>query len=790
MPLKQQQAKRPTWSRPARRSGLLSRIRRRRAVAKRRARNGERSPHARRKIVAWALFAGLVCGFFDIALPLEDTLRAGRALVRLHPADQSVVVVTVDDRSLNALAVNDTPRDLDAKVLDTLFALGAKRVIFDRAYADATEPAKDRAFAETLKRHRPRAFLGTIGEFQQPDGTTEPIGPHPMFRPYAGLVSMEGWQGPFGLSMRLPIRSVIEGREVFSVSAELADVRSGPDRYRIDYSIDFQTIPTVRYIDVLERRVNPASIVGRDIVVAPSSRIFNDYHPVPFRKRTLGAYLHVLGAETLKNGVPIDLKWYPAFALAALLAALQLRRHRPSRRTYLAAVAGLLIVPVAFDARNINVDVVPALLALSIAWFRLKRHADQNYRGETGLKRLESIEDSGIMPDADVFALKIRNFATISANLAPEEVEELLTKAQAMLRAADPVAEVAFEKDTFVWCRPRVSAEDLEDHARGLHALFRTSINIGAHAPDVASSIGIDTVHELALRERIENAIQSAEDAAHANRIYLVGEAVLAEERTWRLQILSEFESGIRRGEVEVMLQPKVSLSNEAIVGAEALLRWQHPVRGAIDPAAVIASAEEHNRVDLVTRFVLDKALDLTRQAIAVQPSFKVAVNISALDLRDRSFVPQLEGLLARHRVPVRNLVLEITETAPIENDPVVALTLDALVRLGVRLSVDDFGIGHASLHYLRQIPAEEVKIDRSFIEGMLTSADDRALVRTAIDMIHSLGRSAVAEGVEDAATVALLREMGCDTAQGYYFYRPMTLAALIAKLGTRSAAA
>ncbi|MGX7952405.1 EAL domain-containing protein [Tsuneonella sp. HG249] len=763
---------------------------RRLGAAKRRDRQRDRAPTARRRIVLWALAIGLLSGFFDLPLPVEDSLRAARSGLRLHAADQSVLVVTVDDRTLNAVGARDTRRDDDARFLDTLFELGARRVFFDRAYADESVPRQDFAFVEALKRHKPYVYLGALAEFQQPDGTTEPILPNPIFRPHANMVSIKGWKGPFGLSTRFPARTEVLGKSIPSLSAELAGVDSDLERYRVDFSIDYKTIPTASYIDVLRRNVSVDAISGRDIVVAPSSRINNDYHPVPYRQNTLGAFLHVLGAETLKNGRPVDLRWYPAFALAALIAGLQLRRRQPSRVVMGLTFAALLTVPLGLDMLSVNMDVMPALIALSITWFRLQRFAKDTYRGATGLQRIETMQAAGTAPEMDVVALKIRNFATISANLSPEEVEELLIKAQAMLRAADPVAEVAFEKDTFVWMRPKVSSAELENHARGLHALFRTSITIGSHAPDVASSIGIDAIHELALRERIENAIQCAEDAAHSSRIFMVSEPALAEERAWRLQILSELENAIRNDEADVAFQPKVALATEAIVGAEALLRWTHPVRGPIDPAAVIASAEEHNRVDMITQFVLNRALREARRAVAVDPSFKVAVNISALDLRDPSFANQVETLLTRHRFSAGNLVLEITETAPIENDAIAAVTLAALKRLGVRLSVDDFGIGHASLHYLRQIPADEVKIDRSFVVGMESSPEDRALVRTAIDMIHSLGRSAVAEGVENKATVELLREMGCDTAQGYFYYRPITMETLVPRLRKGSIAA
>lgn len=770
-----------------RRFGVLGRLRRRLRGGRQ---TPGRPPDARRRIAVWALAIGLLCGFFDLPLPAEDTLRAARSALRLHPADQSVVIVAVDDRTLNVVGGMNTQRNDDAILLDRLFASGARRVFFDRVYADPTAPAADQKFLAALKRHAPKVVLGAMPNFANADGSEETVLPHPMFRPYTQIASIMGREGPLALSVAFPLKAQIGGKTYRSLSAELAGVDYDLYDYRVDFSIDFKTVPTVSYIDVHRGAAPVDAVRGRDVVVAPASRLMGDYHAIPFRGKAPGAYMHVLGAETLKNGRPINLMWLPAYLVVLMVLLWQAQRPRPSRAVMAATAAILLAGPLALDARNISVDVMPALIALSIAWVRLARLARATYRGSTGLQRIETLHDAEAAAEMDVVALKIRNFATISANLAPDEIEELLTKAQGMLRATDPGAEFAFEKDTLVWLRPKIAPGDREDHIRGLHALFRTSISTGSHAPDVASSIGIDAIHEAPLRERIENAMQCAEDAAHSNRVYMVSERALAADRAWRLEILSELETAIGNGEVELAYQPKFALTGGEMVGAEALLRWHHPTRGTVEPGMVIAWAEEHNRVDMITGFVLDRALSQGRAAVALNPGFKLAVNISALDLRDPTFVDRVRRLIGTHRFPVGNLLIEITETAPIENDATVAATLAGLKRLGVGLSVDDFGMGHASLHYLRQIPADEVKIDRSFVVGMETSNEDRALVRSSIDMIHSLGRTAVAEGVENAATVELLREMGCDTAQGYFFCRPISMKALLARLSERARAA
>lgn len=754
---------------------------------RRRRRRDNPLPNVRRRIALWAVALGLVAGAIELFMPVEDSYRAVRAMVREHSADGSTAVVFVDDSSLEQLGVNDPSRADDARLLAQLFELGARRVFFDRAYVDGTNARDDGLLAAEMRRHPGKVFIGAS---QAIDEDMPNLFPHERFRSAARIVTINGQEGPLGLSTRFPTSLHIGGAERRSLSAELANIDRPGAWYRVDFATDYKTIPTARYIDVLRGRGDPAKFRGVDVIIAPSSRTSSDFHPIPFNTKIPGALLHVMGAETLKRGYPIDLGWLPALLLVAAFVAVQARKRRPSVRAATAAFAALAAIPFALDYVSVSIDVMPALLTLSIASVRLTRLARETYRGSTGLQNLAVLQRNHADDQVDVIALKIRNFATISALLSPGQVEQLLIKAQAMLQATDHAAEFAFDKDTFVWLASRLRQGDLEDHLRGLHALFSTSITVGSQAPDIASSIGVDTDYAATLRERTENAIQCAEDAAHAGRIFMVAEPRMVEDRVWRLQILSELENAIRNEDVKVFFQPKFSLSTNAMVGAEALMRWHHPKRGYIEPSQVISIAEEHNRVDMITRFVLNRAISQARRALAIDPAFKIAINISALDLRDPLFVSQVEQLLAAYRFPAANLVLEITETAPIENDDGIAKALAGLKRMGVKLSVDDFGIGHASLHYLRRIPADEVKIDRSFVTLMDSSEEDRALVRASIEMIHSLGRTAVAEGVENQAVVDLLREMGCDAAQGYFFAKALPMDDLLPKLGNQSIAA
>jgi EAL domain-containing protein (putative c-di-GMP-specific phosphodiesterase class I) len=210
------------------------------------------------------------------------------------------------------------------------------------------------------------------------------------------------------------------------------------------------------------------------------------------------------------------------------------------------------------------------------------------------------------------------------------------------------------------------------------------------------------------------------------------------------------------------------------VCGAEALVRWNHPVRGMVSPAEFIPIAESTGLINRLTVHVLSLALRQARRWLDDGHEIPVAVNLSPRCLLDASLLDSVRELLTRYGVPARMLRLEVTETAVMGNPALALDTLNRLHELGVRLAIDDYGTGYSSMAYLKRLPVDELKVDRSFVLNMTASDNDAILVRSAIDLGHNLGLTVVAEGVETDEHVQALRRLGCDIAQGYHFARPM----------------
>jgi diguanylate cyclase (GGDEF)-like protein len=246
-----------------------------------------------------------------------------------------------------------------------------------------------------------------------------------------------------------------------------------------------------------------------------------------------------------------------------------------------------------------------------------------------------------------------------------------------------------------------------------------------------------------------------------------------------QLSLLGELRQAIEQDELRLFFQPKIELSTNRVAGAEVLLRWQHPTRGLLGPAAFIPFAEQTGFIGRITQWTVDQAVRQAAEWHLAGKSLSLAVNVSADDLGDIRFDFRVASTLLRHNLPPNLLTLELTESGFIEDPERALQILEMLATLGVTLSIDDFGTGYSSLSHLARMPVHEVKIDKSFIHGMEADAEFASVVRSAIDMGHSLGLKVVAEGIETMLAAESLRVMGCDIGQGYLYAKPMTCADL-----------
>ncbi len=294
---------------------------------------------------------------------------------------------------------------------------------------------------------------------------------------------------------------------------------------------------------------------------------------------------------------------------------------------------------------------------------------------------------------------------------------------------------------------------------------------------ELEASVGIAVHPEHG--DHAEVLLQHADVAMYSAKEARSGVEVYSAERDnfsrGRLSLVSDLRRAMEVGEVIVHYQPKAALDSGTVVGAEALVRWNHPTRGLLLPGAFIPVAEHTGLMRPLTLHVLDLALAECRRWRDGGREMSVAVNLSTRNLLDLTLPTAVAELLTRHGVPPHALELEITETTIMVDPPRARSVLASLDALGITLAIDDFGTGYTSLSWLCDLPVRTLKIDRSFVSRMDRHRGDSVIVRSTVQLARNLGMSVVAEGVEHAGTWAQLAELGCELAQGYFLGRPMS---------------
>jgi diguanylate cyclase (GGDEF)-like protein len=314
---------------------------------------------------------------------------------------------------------------------------------------------------------------------------------------------------------------------------------------------------------------------------------------------------------------------------------------------------------------------------------------------------------------------------------------------------------------------------------------LETPIVVEGQVVDVSGSIGIVSCPENG--SDVNTLFRHADVAMYAakrnNSGFAVYDASEDQHSAERLSLMTELRQAVEEDELTLYYQPKIDLASGSVKYVEALVRWIHPTRGIVPPDSFIPFAEQTGYIKTITRWVVDRALHQCALWQEVGIELAVSVNVSARDLVHSDLVEVLSACLAKYRLAPHKVWIEITESA-LMDDPVHAIeTLDRLNAAGVHLSIDDFGTGYSSLTYLKRMPVEEIKIDKSFVLGMASDREDETIVRSTIDLGHNMGLKVVAEGVESLEVLGQLRALGCDLAQGFYLSRPLPPAALEAWL-------
>ncbi|MEJ5946074.1 bifunctional diguanylate cyclase/phosphodiesterase [Pseudokineococcus basanitobsidens] len=524
------------------------------------------------------------------------------------------------------------------------------------------------------------------------------------------------------------------------------------------------------------------------------------------------------------EGTPLDALWIAAgvlYARAAWQPTRQISDRRPDSRAVLApplvcTVAAVGVLVAAYDVPLPRPAVVLAALALAAVAARLALTfrevtalADSRRQALTddltGLPNRRALlaaldgaatgrraarETTGPAPGG-LLLLDLDRFKEINDSLGHHVGDELLRQLADRLagrtRPGDLLARLGGDEFA-VLLAAGTTPEGADEVAAGMVRGMAETFALDDVTLHVEASVGVALWPQhgqdpRALLQRADVAMYRAKSTRGRVARYRVEDDPHGRDR---LQTLEALRAALTRGELVCHYQPKVTLSDGAVRSVEALVRWQHPDRGLLTPDTFLPLAEQTGLMRPLTLAVLDQSLRQLRTWRDQGRTLSVAVNLSVTNLLDTDLPDDVARLLQAHDVPPSALVLEITESVLMADSRRAGSVVDTLRSLGVGLSIDDYGTGYSSLSYLQDLPVDELKLDRAFVGRLVADPRSAAIVRSTVDLAHSLGLRLVAEGVEDAATLDLLRGYGCDVSQGYHHSRPLPADRLEAWLDAR----
>ena len=369
---------------------------------------------------------------------------------------------------------------------------------------------------------------------------------------------------------------------------------------------------------------------------------------------------------------------------------------------------------------------------------------------------------------------------TLGHPVGDQALREVGLRVRKALRDSDVIARLG--GDEFAVLLATGNAENARVVAEKIHDALEEPFVIEGQTMDMAASIGIARFPEhgddaSSLLRAADVAMYEAKRTKSRFAIYDPSHDVRRQEF---LTLLGELRRAVDAGELVLHYQPKMNLAENRVTSVEALVRWRHPVRGFVEPVDFIPFAEQTGYISSITRWVLQRAIEQCGVWERTGLRIRMCVNVSARDLQNEAgLVAQVSAALAAAELPAGMLCLEITESALMEDPLSAQSTLRKLRELGIATSIDDYGTGYSSLAYIKQLPVNELKIDRAFVSGMEADRRNAAIVRSTIELGHNLGLTVVAEGVETDHELTELRRFGCDEAQGFFFARPMPAPAL-----------
>jgi EAL domain-containing protein (putative c-di-GMP-specific phosphodiesterase class I)/CHASE2 domain-containing sensor protein len=733
-----------------------------------------------RKILAFAAICG-VLGAFSLFQPLSLALYALQTKAAVKPVSGDIIIVGIDSASINKIGRWPWPRDKQAELLRQIDSYGPSAVYIDIGYQGRTTASADEALRTTLENMNAKTKVIVLATRTENNvarsiySNPTAVGSTPVvsaFFPYL-----------LGFVWELPTMVETDKGRVPSMAASVVDLKDGaPKTFAIDFTLDPKTVPVISAERIFERNVDRPAVEGKIVILGVTDPTQNDIHSMPGWGDQPGVMFHVLGAETLKNGIPRNWGWAAFFVVALAFCASQLTNAGLKYSKHLSWGASITILGAStlLVALNIGNDPVASVALIGSVGMLVSRQ-------KAALIRSQRHASTGMFNMAGYMVEEvISNALFIGATLTPAETrlgylrkeDEVAIMKEVGHRISTVIDEQQIthnDNQQFLWEMPVIATHKLADHLEGLRQMFAEPLLINGRKIDIDVNFGVDRNVNNNIKKRMETALEASVEASKSMSTFIIA-TTIEFDGILTSQFDSEFETAINNGDIELVLEPHKNLNNGRIEAASAALRWTHPAYGQIDTAKLFAIARETNNLNQVTSYLSAQAMKAAGELNRNLPDFTVSVKMATALILNGAFLTEMVRIAAATLCQPKNVTLELVDLHEYKFNDQARRAVREMQRRGFRIAVGNFGMTDADIDFIKKFEPDEIVLAKSFSAELLGSKSNEIFAVGALRIAKASNVIITADGIDDRDVLAALQRHGCDRCKGKIIHMSLNL--------------
>jgi diguanylate cyclase len=732
-----------------------------------------------------------ILGAINLFEPATLAINTLQSKIKTKPVSGDIVVVGIDFASTKSVGRWPWSRDVQGTLLQNIDSYNPKAVYVDIGYTGKTTEYADKALSEAIDKMRaPIRFVALASltkdravktTYSDKDiiGSSKSVS---AFAPYS-----------FGYIKKIPTSIDTDQGKIQSASSSMAGLNKQVDQnYRIDFNFDPNSITNISAKDVLAKTVSGNKIKDK-IVILGITNFIEDMHLMPGWGNQPGLIFQVLGAETLKYGLPIDLGWLPFFVLALAIAAFHLTHYGLRHSKAICWLGGVVIMGIStgLTILHISNDPLPAvimIISVGIYMGRQKRALMRAQRNdETGFADMSGYMVSEVLSSSLLVAAIVTRSSTSRGYILETDSVAIIKEAGRRLSTVVDERHLTHnENHQFVWEMPEITTRQLGEHLEGLRQLFSQPLNIDGRIIDVDIAFGVDRDVSTNIQSRMKNALDSSIDARDAGATFKISTSVAFEAHMIK-HFTTEFEAALANGDVITMFEAQNEPISSQIRGAEISLLWNHGVYGEISGATLLSLAKASGNLESMSLYLLNEAGRYAAKFQNIAPGFAISVKTTIAAIDGEKFQKWIASAMDDRPFRPNHIIFDVTDIHANQDKPSTSWSILNLQQHGFRVGIGSFGVTASDIDFIKKYKPDMLFMDAGFSAGLLGSTSNELYTVAALRIARAENIKTVSQNVVDRLLLAKLQQYGCDFVQGKIISNPLNYNAFISKLEVQS---